>query len=116
MSAIQRCTRQFAKSDPRKWVRHAAGAKTVCRLVLNDSIAFWALAVSELSMGGVRLVLDIQPPVGCSFQMELHNPTRNFSCRRQARASHTTASIGGVYIVGWVFESDLNYDEIERLL
>lgn len=106
----------FMGADHRKWVRHSSGPKTVCRLVLNDALAFWALAVCEVSVGGIRLALDIMPPVGSTFQLELHNPNRRFSCLRQARATHSTAGPGGIYMVGWIFDSDLSYEEIEGLL
>jgi hypothetical protein len=102
--------------DRRKWIRHAPGARTVCRLVLNGTIAMWALQVRDVSVGGTCLVLDVLLPRGSVLLLELQNPAGRFSCRRQARLTHVDNGPGGNFTTRWVFSHDLSFAEADALL
>ena len=102
--------------ERRKWIRHCPGTRTVCRLVLDGTVAVWALQVCDVSVGGTCLVLDVLLPRGSILLLELHNPTCRFSCRRQARLTHIEDGPGGNFTTRWVFSYDLTYAEADGLL
>lgn len=102
--------------DRRKWVRHAAGMRTVCRLVLDGTIAMWALQVQDISVGGACLVVDVLLPRGSVLLLELHNPSGRVSCRRQARLAHIEDGPGSNFTTRWVFSHDLSFADADALL
>lgn len=106
----------FDGSDKRKWVRHPPSLKATCRLCLGDAVAFWALEVRTVSIGGTTLLLDIPIPKGSELVLELYRGARRAPYRRTGRVTYVAESAGGVYVTGWQFNADLAYDEVEALL
>jgi hypothetical protein len=116
MSAANQRPRPHRSSDRRKWIRHSPAPSTACRLILDGTIALWALQIPDVSVGGICLVLDVLLPHGSTLMLELQNPAGRVSCRRQARLASIENGPGAYFTTRWVFSHDLSYTEADRLL
>ncbi len=116
MSATSQRLRPPPGMDRRKWVRHIPATRTVCRLLLDGTIALWALQVHDVSVGGICLAVDVLLPRGSVLVLELHNPRGRLVCRRQARLTSIANGPGANFTTRWVFSHDLSYAEADELL
>lgn len=104
------------QTERRRWERHPCGPETICHLILNDSIDFWAVEVHNLSEGGANLVLDRMVPTEKLIAVEFQNPEKGFSCERQLRVIYGFKDPNGDFYLGGAFSQKLTREEMKGLI
>jgi hypothetical protein len=104
-----------APTDRRKWARHPAGPQTTCDLLIDATLAFSALAVRDVSEGGIGLAVDIPVPFGEALTVQLHNPGTRVFVHRLAQVVYCFPVASGAFTLGVTFGRELDYDDVVGL-
>jgi CheY-like chemotaxis protein len=115
LAALRRQFERAAEAAAPPAAHYPSGPDTECSLVPEGASAFRALHIQELSQAGIRLTLDRVVPSGTTVGVELRNPTRGSSCRRELRVVYVINDPGGTVTMGGVFVQELSDEEIQGL-
>jgi len=104
--------------ERRACVRYAcaAGMETFClQLYKERNDQGWLAEVRDVSTDGVGLLLGRWFGQDTVLEVELNNPTRNFSRKVLVRVKHATPYAGG-WLVGGAFVEKLKAEELQAFL
>jgi hypothetical protein len=105
-------TRQYCRA----WVRFAPRQQTSCHLITLTEDSCWPALVQNLSTNGVGLHLDEPVSVGRFVLVELVSASGLFSRLLLTRVVHLSQTVGGGYLLGGEFISELPDSELKFLL
>jgi hypothetical protein len=100
----------------RAWVRYAPRQETPCQLQTLSDHDRWPARLHNLSTGGVGLHLEEQVEIGRFVLVELISASGLFSRLLLTRVVHLSEHVGGGYLLGGEFISELPDGELRFLL
>jgi hypothetical protein len=100
----------------RAWVRYAPRQETPCHLMALSDKDCWPARVLNLSTGGIGLVLETRLDLGRFVLVELVSASGLFSRLLLTRIVHLSNNVGGGYLLGGEFISQLPDGELRFLL
>jgi hypothetical protein len=108
-----------AQAERRAWVRYASDMEARCSTTGALRDAGWPGRVSDISMGGVGLVLRHRFRRGTPLEVELKNAAGTVRIIVLARVRHTTPVAAGnanCWLVGCEFDRPLTEPELNSLV
>lgn len=72
--------------------------------------------LTDLSRGGVGLVMLRPVPVGAGIQLSLRNPTTGQPVHLHGVVAHSTQQVSGDWLIGCQFATEISGDELDDLL
>jgi hypothetical protein len=102
-------------SERRKHIRYPASRSTCCYLATGAEILF-PDHLTDVSAGGVGLVVDRSLPPGTIAHLDLYNISRDFPFQIPIRVVYTLNREDSSFALGCVFNRELNNSELWGLL
>jgi hypothetical protein len=103
-------------AERRAFVRYPCDLETSCHPLTSGSGPEWAGQISDLSRGGVGLILNRRFELKTLLAIELHGRTGQFARRVFGRVVHVKRREDGSWLMGCALTTELSDEDLDALL